>query len=91
MRERRKYRNAMADKHLYRVRAQWDGEAKVWVGESDDVPGLITEAENPEKLAEKLIVLIPELLEANGLRLGKSSEVTIKYEREERLSLPVAA
>jgi len=91
MRERRKYRNAMADKHLYRVRAQWDGEAKVWVAESDDVPGLITEAENPEKLAEKLMVLIPELLEANGLRLEKSSEVTIKYEREERLSLPAAA
>ena len=57
---------------------------KVWVAESDDVPGLITEAESPEELAEKLMVLIPELLEANGLRREKSSEVTIRYEREEQ-------
>ncbi|MGH9394255.1 MAG: DUF1902 domain-containing protein, partial [Terriglobales bacterium] len=25
-----------------RVRATWDPEARVWVAESDDVPGLVT-------------------------------------------------
>jgi hypothetical protein len=27
------------------LKAGWDPEAKVWVATSDDVPGLITEAE----------------------------------------------
>jgi len=26
------------------VSANWDGDAKVWVATSDDVPGLVTEA-----------------------------------------------
>ncbi len=53
-------------KDIY-VQAFWDTEAEVWVATSDDVPGLVTEAEDSEKLIEKLRVLIPELLEANRL------------------------
>lgn len=49
------------------IRATWDSEAKVWVAESDDVPGLVTEADSIEALIEKLKHLIPELLEANGI------------------------
>lgn len=49
-----------------RVNAFWDDEAKVWVASSDDVPGLITEADAMEKLVDKLTVLIPDLLLANG-------------------------
>jgi predicted RNase H-like HicB family nuclease len=48
------------------VNAEWDPEGKVWVATSDDVPGLVTEAETVEALAEKLSTMIPELLEANG-------------------------
>ena len=48
------------------VRAEWDEEAHVWVATSDDVPGLATEGETIEGLVEKLKVMIPELLEANG-------------------------
>ncbi|HEA69563.1 hypothetical protein LCGC14_1440520 [marine sediment metagenome] len=48
------------------VRAEWDDEARVWVATSDDVPGLATEGETVEALIEKLKVMIPELLEANG-------------------------
>jgi predicted RNase H-like HicB family nuclease len=50
----------------YIVNAFWDNEAQVWVAESDDVPGLITEAATLEKLVEKLRILIPELLLENG-------------------------
>ncbi len=50
-----------------RVKAIWDNEAKVWVATSDDVQGLITESESSEELIEKLKILIPELLEANGM------------------------
>ena len=49
------------------VKAFWDEEAEVWVAESEDVPGLVTEAGTMEALISKLKVLIPELLEANGL------------------------
>jgi predicted RNase H-like HicB family nuclease len=48
------------------VRANWDAQASVWVAESDDVPGLITEADDLEALMTKLRIIIPELLEANG-------------------------
>ena len=54
------------DKPL-QVRALWDEEAKVWVAESDDVPGLVTEAESVDQLVEKLKTLIPELLAENGV------------------------
>jgi len=49
------------------VRAEWDDEAKVWVATSEDIPGLATEADTMEVLRQKLHVMIPELIEANGL------------------------
>lgn len=62
------------DKEI-QVKAFWDVEAAVWVAQSEDVPGLITEAETMELLVEKLHVMIPELLEANGIMLDdKGSE-----------------
>ena len=72
------------------VNAEWDPEAKVWVATSDDVPGLITEAETVEALAEKLSVMVPELLEANGTLVGKVvREVPINLiaHREQFISL----
>ena len=56
----------MAGKPLF-IRAEWDNEAQVWVATSDDVPGLATEEETIEALIQKLKVIIPELLEANGI------------------------
>jgi len=53
------------------VRAEWDDEACVWVATSDDVPGLATEAETMEALMDKLKVMIPELMEANGYNKGE--------------------
>jgi len=55
----------MQGKPLF-VRAEWDEEARVWVATSDDVPGLATEEDTLEGLVEKLKVMIPELLSANG-------------------------
>lgn len=49
-----------------RVTAFRDVEAGVWVAESEDVPGLITEADTLEMLIPKLQGLIPELLALNG-------------------------
>ena len=49
------------------VKAFWDSEARVWVAESDDVPGLVTEADTMEQLIDKLHILIPELLQENEM------------------------
>ena len=56
----------MKEKPLF-IRAEWDDEAQVWVATSDDVPGLVTEEDTLEALIRKLKIVIPELLEANGL------------------------
>jgi predicted RNase H-like HicB family nuclease len=58
------------------VRAEWDEEACVWVATSDDVPGLATEAETTEALMDKLKVMIPELMEANGY--GDGEEISFE-------------
>lgn len=57
----------------YLVTATWDAEAKVWVAESDDVPGLVTEAPTLDSLMLKLRTMVAELLEANG-RLSDRTE-----------------
>lgn len=48
------------------VKATWDDDAKVWVAESDDVRGLSTEADTLELLKERVLEMLPELLELNG-------------------------
>jgi len=48
------------------IHAEWDTEAGVWVAMSDDVPGLVAEADTFEALSAKLDRLLPELLQANG-------------------------
>ena len=65
------------------VRAEWDDEALVWVATSDDVPGLATESDTVENLVHKLKILIPELLEANGMELYKGSPFELLSRRFE--------
>lgn len=52
---------------MIHIKAVWDHDAEVWVAESDNVPGLVTEADTTEQLLRKLETMIPELLAANGL------------------------
>jgi predicted RNase H-like HicB family nuclease len=66
----------------YEVRAFWDSEASVWVAESDDVPGLVTEAETVEQLIAPLQVEVPELLEANGALVAEEKDVSIRLVAE---------
>jgi len=54
------------NKKPFFIRAEWDDEAQVWVASSDDVPGLATEEKTLEGLIQKLKIMVPELLEANG-------------------------
>ena len=68
---------------IYQILAQWDREAGVWVAESDDVPGLVAEAASPNALAQKLRILIPELLDLNGVPTSASARFHIRYQYEE--------
>jgi predicted RNase H-like HicB family nuclease len=68
---------------VYEILAQWDSEAGVWVAESEDIPGLVAEADSPNSLAQKLKVLIPELLELNGVHAGESAKFHIWYQHED--------
>ena len=67
--------------HTLRVRAFWDREAAVWVAESEDVPGLATEAETLEDLMAKLTVMVPELLEENGVAVELPVELPLEATR----------
>lgn len=50
---------------VYHVRAHWDDDAKVWWAESDEVPGLASEAPTLEELDENVRAIAPELLALN--------------------------
>jgi len=66
----------------FHVKAEWDAEASVWVASSDDVPGLATGAETFEELIAKLKIVIPELLEENGLLPQGIDEVPFSVNAE---------
>ncbi|MFN7925250.1 MAG: DUF1902 domain-containing protein [Bryobacteraceae bacterium] len=68
---------------VYEVRAQWDSEAGVWVAESEDVPGLVAEADSPNVLIAKLRTLIPELLELNGALSDRTASFHVVYQHED--------
>lgn len=58
----------MTDKLV--IQAFWDPEAEVWVATSNDVPGLVTEANTIESLLNRLAEIVPELLQLNGVASG---------------------
>ena len=68
---------------VYEILAQWDRDAGVWVAESEDVPGLVAEADSPNVLAQKLRTLIPELLELNGVPSDRMARFRVRYQHED--------
>jgi hypothetical protein len=49
------------------VHADWDADASVWVATTQDVRGLVTEADTIEALRAKLPGMIMDLLEEYGV------------------------
>ena len=71
--------------HLVVVRATWDPEANVWVAESSDLPGLVTEAATLDALALKLPGLIQDLMESdNDGEMEIPVEVVASFSDRER-------
>lgn len=68
------------------VRATWDDEARVWVAESDDVPGLVLESGSMDALIERLRYAVPEMLALNGV--GKNTvQMSIISQRLEKVAI----
>ncbi len=74
---------------LLLVRAYWDDMAGVWVATSDDVPGLVTEADTFEAVRDKVLSLIPELMADNGLSFDANAQlIHIIAEQTSRVAVP---
>ena len=68
------------------IKLTWDSEARVWIAESDDVPGLVLESGSFDALIERVRVTVPELLELNGTAPA-SVQLRMVSERCERLAM----
>lgn len=68
------------------IRLTWDTEARVWIAESDDVPGLVLESGSFDALIEHVRFTVPELLELNG-GVAAPVQLRIVSERCERLAM----
>ncbi len=53
----------------YLVKFFWDNEAAVWVATSNELPGLVLESGSFDALVEKVKFAVPELLEANNVKI----------------------
>jgi predicted RNase H-like HicB family nuclease len=67
------------------IHADWDAEAGVWVATTQDVRGLVTEADSIEALRAKLPGMILDLLEENGI-LDRPASIEIIARASDRLS-----
>ncbi len=75
-------------KHIL-VKAEWDAEARVWVAQSDDLAGLVTEADTMEGLRLRLLAIIDDLFDLDG-EAGRSYSLDIIARSFEQVH-PVAA
>lgn len=66
------------------IKMIWDSDARVWVAESEDVPGLVLESGSFDALLERVRVAVPELLALN--RSNTPLTLNFQSERRERLA-----
>jgi len=53
-------------KEIYLVFAEWCHSENIWIASSNDITGLVAEADSIEALSTKLQSLVPELLLLNN-------------------------
>lgn len=59
------------------IHAAWDPEAKVWSAHSDDIPGLVTEAETWDALIARAAAAATELFALNNI--PHDSQVELRF------------
>lgn len=70
-------------KDSYTVKIQWDDEAKVWWGYSDDIQGLILEGDTAEELIQRMLIAAPEMMELD--KIEKCSKINFVLSRQEQV------
>ncbi len=66
------------------IDTRWDGEASVWIATSNDVPGLVVEADTWPAMIEEVRLVLPDLLELSGER---SDNLSLTFRAEEHLEV----
>ena len=66
------------------IHARWDGEAAVWIATSEDVPGLVIEADSWPSMIEEVRLVLPDLLELSG---QTHQRLSVTFKAEEHLDL----
>lgn len=77
----------------FRIQAEWDDEAGVWVATSPDVPGLVLHGLTHDDIVHKVRLVLPALLEI-GVEPEDRLNVTFRKNAardDEVRSLPLAA
>jgi hypothetical protein len=69
------------------IDARWDGDASVWIATSNDVPGLVVEADTWPAMIEEVRLVLPDLLELAGER---ADNLSLTFRAEEHLDVAVA-
>jgi len=66
------------------IDARWDSAASVWIATSQDVPGLVVEADTWPSMIEEVRLVLPDLLELSG---HKTEKLSLTFRAEEHLDL----
>lgn len=66
----------MTDMKVIRVYVTWDPEAQVHSARSDDVPGLVAEADTFQELVKIVSELAPQLLHENAKFMENVTNIT---------------
>ena len=66
------------------IQARWDGEASVWIATSEDVPGLVVEADSWPQMIEEVRLVLPDLMQLSG---RSHENLSLTFKAEEHLDL----
>jgi Domain of unknown function (DUF1902) len=66
------------------IDARWDADASVWIATSNDVAGLVVEAETWPAMIEEVRLVLPDLIELSGER---SDNLSLTFRAEEHLEV----
>jgi hypothetical protein len=69
---------------LITINARWNPEACVWTATSDDVAGLVVEADTWPAMIEEVRLVLPDLLEVSG---EKGDNLSLTFRAEEHLEV----